>query len=189
MLRRLFTALSILAIQVYSQTCFTQQQVETSTNLFTYQGNVYDVTNYDHPGGAAKLSLTIGGALEDFVNLPQYRFHLTKGEFISDLAGILVGTVCTTRPVVTTIVPTVLTTVAPPVVPPVVTTIVPPVVTTIAPPVVPPVVTTVAPPVVTTKCTTRTQTNSALTPSSANINEIYLYYVLGAILALSMIVN
>ena len=60
MFRRLFTVLILAAAQVASQVCFTQQQVQTSTTLFTYQGNVYDITNYNHPGGAAKLNLVIG---------------------------------------------------------------------------------------------------------------------------------
>ena len=103
MLKKLFTMLTILATQVYSQVCFTQQQVQTSNNLFTYKGNVYDITNYNHPGGAAKLSLTIGKSLENFVNLPQYSFHLSSPKFSSDLSRILVGSLCAnTYPVSTT---------------------------------------------------------------------------------------
>ena len=103
MIRALFTILSILFIQVNSQLCFTQQQVQTSNNLFSYKGNVYDITNYNHPGGAAKLSLTIGNSLENFVNLPQYKFHLSSPKFTSDLSNILVGILCTnTYPVETT---------------------------------------------------------------------------------------
>ena len=103
MIRALFTTLSILFIQVNSQICFTQQQVQTSNNLFSYKGNVYDITNYNHPGGAAKLSLTIGNSLENFVNLPQYKFHLSSPKFTSDLSNILVGILCTnTYPVETT---------------------------------------------------------------------------------------
>ena len=103
MIRALFTTLSILFIQVNSQICFTQQQVQTSNNLFSYKGNVYDITNYNHPGGAAKLSLTIGNSLENFVNLPQYKFHLSSSKFTSDLSNILVGILCTnTYPIETT---------------------------------------------------------------------------------------
>ena len=103
MIRALFTILSILFIQVNSQLCFTQQQVQTSNILFSYKGNVYDITNYNHPGGAAKLSLTIGNSLENFVNLPQYKFHLSSSKFTSDLSNILVGILCTnTYPIETT---------------------------------------------------------------------------------------
>ena len=171
MFRRLFTVLTLAAAHVASQVCFTQQQVQTSTALFTYQGNVYDITNYNHPGGATKLNLVIGGALEDFVNLPQYSFHLTKARFNTDLARLLVGPVCGGIP-----------TVAP------VGTTVAPVGTTVAP-----VGTTVSPVVTTTKCTTSTRTTTAATndasSSSASTNEIYLYYVITGILAVTMLVN
>ena len=157
MFRRLFTVLTLAAAHVASQVCFTQQQVQTSTALFTYQGNVYDITNYNHPGGATKLNLVIGGALEDFVNLPQYSFHLTKARFNTDLARLLVGPVCGGIPTVA------------------------------------PVGTTVAPVGTTTKCTTSTRTTTAATndasSSSASTNEIYLYYVITGILAVTMLVN
>jgi hypothetical protein len=168
MFRRLFTVLSILGSQVVAQVCFTQQQVQTSTSLFSYKGNVYDITNYEHPGGAENLSLTIGGALEDFVNLPQYSFHLTKGEFSADLTRLLVGQLCTTPPVITTVAP-VITTVAP-------------VITTTAP-----VITTVAP--TTSKCTTVKKSPTQAFTSSANTNEIYLYYVIAGIFFITMLFN
>jgi len=178
MFRRLFTVLSIVSSQVVAQVCFTQQQIQTSTSLFSYKGNVYDITNYDHPGGAAKLSLTIGKDLEDFVNLPEYSFHLTKSHFNTDLTELLVGQLCTV-PVAPTVAPTVV---------PVVTTVAP----TVAPTVVP-VVTTVAPtvvPVVTTaKCTTPKKSSTQALASSASTNEIYLYYVIAGILIVLMLIN
>jgi hypothetical protein len=84
----------IVPVQVFSETCFTQQQIHTSASLFTYKGNVYDASNYNHPGGKSKLRLTIGNSLENFVNLPKYDFHLTRNKFTSDLTKMLKGILC-----------------------------------------------------------------------------------------------
>jgi len=150
MLKKLLLSL-IAAIgftSLTAQKCFVNTDITNSQTLFTYQGNVYDITNYNHPGGINTIKQTVGTALEPFVNQPRYSFHLTSGRFTRDLQNILVGVlkdIC-----IPPVVPPVITTL-PPVLPPVVTTV-PPVITTV-PPVLPPVVTTVPPvlpPVVTT---------------------------------------
>jgi hypothetical protein len=127
--------------------------VMNSQSLFTYQGNVYDMDNYVHPGGRNSISQVIGTALEPFLQQPRYSFHLTSNRFRNDLPGLLVGILrdnC--QPLVTTVLPPppILTTIVPL---PIVTTVVPstPIITTIVPPsittsgVPPPVITTVFP--------------------------------------------
>ena len=81
----------LLFILVNSQNCFVNNDVVNSNNLFTYQGNVYDITNYNHPGGKETLQQTGGNALENYVNMPKYDFHLTSNKFTSDLNNLFVG--------------------------------------------------------------------------------------------------
>ncbi len=81
----------LLFLCVNSQKCFVNNDIVNSNNLFTYQGNVYDITNYNHPGGKGTLQQTVGKALEDFVNMPKYDFHLTSNKFTNDLTNMLVG--------------------------------------------------------------------------------------------------
>lgn len=140
--RIIITVLNFFVISVSSQRCFVLTDIMNSQSLFTYQGNVYDIANYVHPGGRNSISQVIGTELEPFLQQPRYSFHLTSNRFRNDLQGILVGVlrdICqpvvlsTVAPVLTTVVP-VLTTVAP------VLTTIAPVVTTIAP-----VVTTIQP--------------------------------------------
>ena len=91
----------LLFICVNSQKCFVKNDVVNSNKLFTYQGNVYDITGYNHPGGQVDLEKTLGNALEDFVNLPEYDFHLNDNKFKKDLNNMLVGILndtCTTDP-------------------------------------------------------------------------------------------
>jgi len=38
-----------------AQKCFVNTDIINSKTLFTYQGNVYDITNYNHPGGMNTL--------------------------------------------------------------------------------------------------------------------------------------
>jgi len=138
----------------YAQRCFINTDIINSQTLFSYQGNVYDITNFNHPGGNI-IRQTIGNPLENYVNPQKYAFHLNSNRFRNELANIYAGVLkdncmIVPPPVIPppTIAPPVLPppTVAPPVVPPL--TVAPPVVPppTVAPPVVPPP--TVAPPVV-----------------------------------------
>ena len=59
--------------------CYIQSDVTNSNSLFSYKGNVYDTTNYVHPGGQAKIKILIGNDLADFVNANSYSFHLKSG--------------------------------------------------------------------------------------------------------------
>jgi len=93
--------LQIFFLCVNCQKCFVNNDIVNSNNLFTYNGNVYDITNYNHPGGKGTLKKTVGNALEDFVNIPKYDFHLTSGKFTNDLKKMLVGVLkdtCVTIP-------------------------------------------------------------------------------------------
>jgi hypothetical protein len=103
---RLFKTIlcQLLVICVNSQKCFVNNDIINSNNLFTYQGNVYDITNYNHPGGQGTLNQAVGNALENFVNMPKYDFHLTSNKFTNDLNNMLVGVLkdtCSTVPQVT----------------------------------------------------------------------------------------
>ena len=132
--RILITVFNFFVISVSSQRCFVMTDVINSQSLFTYQGNVYDIANYVHPGGRNSISQVVGTSLEPFLQQPRYSFHLTSNSFRNDMLEILVGVLrdnC--QPVLTTIAP-VLSTVAP------VLTTIAPVLTTIAP-----IVTTIAP--------------------------------------------
>ena len=74
-----------------SQKCFERTDIINSQTLFTYQGNVYDITNYNHPGGKNNLLLVVGKSLETFVQQPKYDFHLTYTKFTNDLSRLFVG--------------------------------------------------------------------------------------------------
>ena len=74
-----------------AQKCFVRTNIINSQTLFTYQGNVYDITNYSHPGGKNTLLLAVGNSLETFVQQPKYAFHLTSNKFTNDLSRLFVG--------------------------------------------------------------------------------------------------
>ena len=90
MLKNILLFLSLI-VQVNTQKCFVSSDIVNSDKLFTYKDNVYDITNYNHPGGQNTLKRTVGGRLEDYVNLPAYDFHLTSNSFKKDLEDMLVG--------------------------------------------------------------------------------------------------
>ena len=89
--------------KVFSQKCFIQTDITNSNNLFSYNGNVYDITNYNHPGGKTLQMKTVGDSLEKYVNQQSYSFHLTSNKFKNDLQNIYVGVLkdnCNTLPAV-----------------------------------------------------------------------------------------
>ncbi len=68
--------------------CFTLTDVQT--NGYTYlNDNVYDITGYNHPGGANKLNQARGQSLTSFFN--SYKVHLNNNHVDRDLSGILIG--------------------------------------------------------------------------------------------------
>jgi len=148
MIKRIYiTVFNFFILSVSSQRCFIMTDVMNSQSLFTYQGNVYDIVNYVHPGGRTAISQVVGTALEPFLQQPRYSFHLTSNRFRNDLPGLIVGILrdnC--QPIVTTVLPPpILTTIAPL---PILTTIAPiPIVTTIPST---PIITTIVPPPITT---------------------------------------
>ena len=83
--------LNFFVLGTYSQKCFLITDVANSQSLFTYQGNVYDIANYAHPGGQNSISQVIGTSLEPFLQQPRYSFHLTSNRFTNDLQRIFVG--------------------------------------------------------------------------------------------------
>jgi hypothetical protein len=76
------------------QQCFSLQDVQSSKSLFVYNNNVYDLTNYNHPGGQASLNPLRGNMLSNFVNQNNYSFHLFSNKFYSDLGKMLKGKIC-----------------------------------------------------------------------------------------------
>lgn len=142
-----------------SAVCYYQPDITNSNILFTYKGNVYDITGYKHPGGQGPMNQLVGNDLELFVNANSKSFHLTPGnKFFTDLNTLFVGVLCDV-PIVTTL--------APPI--PVVTTIAPPipVVTTVYPTVS--VVTTTSIPVTTISCTTTSTTDMSNSNTDTSI--------------------
>jgi len=84
------------------QQCFSLQDVQSSKSLFVYNNNVYDLTNYNHPGGQASLNPLRGNMLSNFVNQNNYSFHLFSNKFYSDLGKMLKGKICVSTTTTTT---------------------------------------------------------------------------------------
>ena len=107
-------------ILTLGQQCFTNNDVVTSPNLlFTYQGNVYSIKNYNHPGGKI-IQETIGKDLGQFLNDPRYMFHKTSSKFQSALSTLYVGvlqSVCILPTTNTPIIPVTDTTTNTPIIP------------------------------------------------------------------------
>ncbi len=97
MFKKIFYLISfILVNNSCSLSCYTQQDISDSNKLFTYQGDVYDITGYKHPGGKSDLLKTVGVTLEEWMDKPKYKFHYSKSSFYRDLDKMLVGTLSTT---------------------------------------------------------------------------------------------
>jgi hypothetical protein len=71
--------------------CF---NVDSSDRLFSYLGNVYDITGYKHPAGQSDLKKLVGKDASQFFNLKKYKFHITNKRVKSDLQKMLVGPLC-----------------------------------------------------------------------------------------------
>jgi len=93
MLIKIFTLLSLIS-SVFG-TCFTENDVINSDKLFMYQGNVYDITGYKHPGGKSDLLKTVGQDLDIFFKNPKYKFHVRKSSVTNDLKSMYVGNLST----------------------------------------------------------------------------------------------
>ena len=91
MIKKLILCFISIIATVTSQKCFINSDITKSEKLFTYKGNVYDITGYKHPGGSATLKRTLGAQLEDYISLPKYDFHLTNNEFKNDMKKMYVG--------------------------------------------------------------------------------------------------
>lgn len=70
--------------------CFTIQNIQNK-GYVSYLNKVYDVKNYNHPGGQDTLQLSIGKPLEDFFNMPQYQFHINSQIVLRDLEKLYIG--------------------------------------------------------------------------------------------------
>ena len=77
----------------YAQNCFTNIEVTNSNKLFSYKGDVYDISNYNHPK-KVNIDKLIGNDLSEFVNSNKLSFHFNKDRFYSDLENMLVGQIC-----------------------------------------------------------------------------------------------
>ena len=82
--------LSTYILGSFSLNCYTNNIIANSNSLFSYKGNVYDLTNYIHPK-CVNISKLIGNDLEIYINSNSLSFHLQNSIFFSDLQKILVG--------------------------------------------------------------------------------------------------
>ncbi len=78
----------------YYLPCFNSEQILNSNSLFTYKNGVYDIADYQHPGGNKELLKTVGMSLETYVLTPKYDFHLNSTKFTNKLNDLYVGTFC-----------------------------------------------------------------------------------------------
>lgn len=90
----MFTFLKILFLSVVSTTafkCYTPKDVYNQ-GLVSYQGKVYDLSNYNtHPAGKDILLQTYGKPLESFFNMNVYKFHVGKSNVKNDFKMLFVG--------------------------------------------------------------------------------------------------
>jgi predicted ferric reductase len=71
--------------------CFTPKDVYNK-GLVSYQGKVYDLSNYDtHPAGKDILLQAYGKPLEYFFNMPVYKFHVGKLSVKNDFEILFLG--------------------------------------------------------------------------------------------------
>ena len=104
----MFKTILLLSFFIFkcNAVCFNLDTINTSKSLFTYNNNVYDITNYKHPGGSI-IKKTIGTDLNTFLLIKKYKFHLKSKDFYKDLDKILVGNICdSTTPTYTSTTPT-----------------------------------------------------------------------------------
>jgi len=74
--------------------CYNENDV-ISKGYTTYKNKVYDISNYNHPGGASTLFKAKGKALESFFNDPKYDFHLDpSSQTFPDLNELYIGDLC-----------------------------------------------------------------------------------------------
>lgn len=70
--------------------CFTIQDIQKK-GYVSYLNRVYDIKNYIHPGGQNTLQMSIGKSLENFFNMPQYKFHIDSQIVFQDLQKLYIG--------------------------------------------------------------------------------------------------
>jgi cytochrome b involved in lipid metabolism/predicted ferric reductase len=75
--------------------CYTSNDV-FEHGFVSYKNKVYDITNYDHPGGRNLLLQSKGKPLEEFFNSDEYNFHITTiyDATFNDLSNIYIGELC-----------------------------------------------------------------------------------------------
>jgi hypothetical protein len=59
---------------VFSQSCYTTDNIIQSSSLFSYKGNIYDMSSFIHPKNV-NINKLIGKDLETFVNENSLSFH------------------------------------------------------------------------------------------------------------------
>ena len=92
----MFKKLFLISLTIISAAaCYTETDIIGSKTLFTYKGDVYDVTDYDHPGGQNDIEKLVGNDLSAFVNSNKLSFHLEPGnQFFDDMDKLKVGSLC-----------------------------------------------------------------------------------------------
>jgi NAD(P)H-flavin reductase len=91
---RILSLLFILLCQRSTSLCYYPQDIVIK-GYTTYKNKVYDISNYNHPGGSFTLSKAKGKALEPFFNDPKYDFHLSStSNTFPDLDKLYIGDLC-----------------------------------------------------------------------------------------------
>ena len=91
---KIFLLFLSFCIKTTNCICYNENEI-ISKGYTTFQNKVYDISNYNHPGGIQTLLKSKGKKLETFFNDPDYNFHLeSSSETFPDLAKIYIGDVC-----------------------------------------------------------------------------------------------
>ena len=92
-MRKLLTLLTLSLNILFGKSLNCYTQIDVFNNGFvSYETKVYDIINYVHPGGQDTLFLSIGNPLEQFFNIPSYKFHtLSSSRTKTDLKHFYIG--------------------------------------------------------------------------------------------------
>ena len=89
MFKHILLFFSLISLS-FSQNCYTPKEV-SDKGLVSYQKKVYNIQNYDHPGGQDLLLLSVGKPLEEYFNRNKYNFHITSNQVAKDLQQLYIG--------------------------------------------------------------------------------------------------
>ena len=85
-----------LILQIFAiPSCYSSTNI-SDNGFVTYKNKVYDITNYNHPGGQNILIQSKGKSLEEFFDEDIFNFHITTSYDLTftDLQNIYIGEIC-----------------------------------------------------------------------------------------------